>query len=353
MQCESSLFRTDPLRLNEVFFPIAWVSSVHLAAGRLFGILAAILIDRFGCRTVAVIGSALAALGCLASSFASSLILFICLYSLISGVGYALLFTSSVVIVQQHWRPLGYLPIANGFALAGMGVGAIAFGPISRAFIGNYDWRSYLLFLAAAFAVVLGLSLLYKAPTTEADTKKKKRKIFNVALLKSPSVVLFMVAVILMFLGLSAPFVHMVTNPYIHFYVIYYISHHIGSLCPRPVFVSSRSRLSCHLFRYWFPRRSCGRRIYRKSSSSPTGLSLSYLPRLRKRVGLLRAVDSDVRRSGRLRFRVRFLSGRYTLLCLRHSGKHCDEGAGATGGGMVHVLPGSVKRNICSYCRWG
>ncbi|XP_065842024.1 monocarboxylate transporter 13-like [Oscarella lobularis] len=188
----------------------AWVSSVHLAAGRLFGILAAILIDRFGCRTVAVIGSALAALGCLASSFASSLILFICLYSLISGVGYALLFTSSVVIVQQHWRPLGYLPIANGFALAGMGVGAIAFGPISRAFIGNYDWRSYLLFLAAAFAVVLGLSLLYKAPTTEADTKKKKRKIFNVALLKSPSVVLFMVAVILMFLGLSAPFVHMV-----------------------------------------------------------------------------------------------------------------------------------------------
>ena len=168
-----------------------------------------------------VIGSALAALGCLASSFAPSLILFICLYSLVSGVGYALLFTSSIVVVTQHWRPLGYLPIANAFAMSGMAVGAIAFGPISRGFIGSYDWRNYLRFLAASFGGILALILLYKRPVTDAKTTNEnpvqKRKILDVSLLKKPSLVLFMVAILIMFLGLSAPFVHMVSDSFIFF----------------------------------------------------------------------------------------------------------------------------------------
>ena len=345
-------------------FSLAWVSSVQLAASRIFGILAAVLIDRFSCRTVAVVGSALAAIGCLTASFAPSLVLFICLYSLVSGVGYALLFTSSIVVVTQHWRPLGYLPIANAFAMSGMGVGAIAFGPISRGFIGSYDWRSYLRFLAASFGGILALTLLYKRPVADPNTTNEtqinsnpvqKRKILDVSLLKNPSLVLFMVAIVIMFLGLSAPFVHMVSDSCIFFLPCMHqkLSSLKGSICPRLVFVSSRSRLSRHLFRYRLSRRSHCRRIYRKSSSSRTDLSLSLLHHFFQCLGCVRTVDWVVRRTGRLCGRLRFFSWGNTLLWCCRSGNRCaEEGTGSTGSRMVFVFARTFKRIIGSYCRF-
>ena len=93
----------------------------------------------------------MAALGLALGSFTKSLMGVIVTYSIITGVGFGLMYIPSIVAVANHFTRQRSLAI--GICLCGAGVGTFALSPLETLITQNYGWR-------AAFLSLAGLSLL-------------------------------------------------------------------------------------------------------------------------------------------------------------------------------------------------
>ena len=98
------------------------------------------LVTRFGSRKVCMLGSFLAGLGTLGASFSSDLQLLLVCYSLITGLGFGLMYIPGVVACQEHFSKRRAL--AQGLAVCGTGMGTLLFPPFVECIIATYGWRS-------------------------------------------------------------------------------------------------------------------------------------------------------------------------------------------------------------------
>ena len=62
------------------------------------------LITRFGTRLVCVAGNLMAAIGLVAASFSWNLVTFLLTYSLITGVGFGLMYIPAILAVAHHFK---------------------------------------------------------------------------------------------------------------------------------------------------------------------------------------------------------------------------------------------------------
>eukprot|EP00118_Oscarella_pearsei_P016869 m.164408 g.164408 ORF g.164408 m.164408 type:complete len:464 (+) comp38875_c0_seq7:36-1427(+) len=182
----------------------AWITSAYIGIGSFSGALAGVLNDRFGSRPVAFAGAILTALGCFISSFTPSLLAFIPPYSIFGGMGFGLLYTTSIIAVSQHWK--NHQSLANGIAFTGVGVGTASFGRLAHFFIERFNWRVYLRFMALFFVVTAFATLVFK----KVEKNAPRKKLISWSLWKDPAFVLFMLGNFFSFLAITVPFVHMV-----------------------------------------------------------------------------------------------------------------------------------------------
>lgn len=98
------------------------------------------LVTRFGSRKVCMLGSFLAGLGTLGASFSWNLQLLLVCYSLITGLGFGLMYIPGVVACQEHFSKRRAL--AQGLAVCGTGMGTLLFPPFVECIIATYGWRS-------------------------------------------------------------------------------------------------------------------------------------------------------------------------------------------------------------------
>ena len=96
-------------------------------------------------------GSVVAAVGLGLGSLTKSLLGVIVTYSVITGVGFGLMYIPSIVAVANHFTRKRSLAI--GICLCGAGVGTFALSPLQTLITHTYGWR-------AAFLSLAGLSLL-------------------------------------------------------------------------------------------------------------------------------------------------------------------------------------------------
>ena len=96
-------------------------------------------------------GSVLAAVGLGLGSLTKSLLGVIVTYSIVTGVGFGLMYIPSIVAVANHFTRQRSLAI--GICLCGAGVGTFALSPLETLITQTYGWR-------AAFLSLAGLSLL-------------------------------------------------------------------------------------------------------------------------------------------------------------------------------------------------
>ena len=198
--------------MSLTLIPLAWTFSIYFFVSSICCVPCGILIDRFGPRVIATTAGFLYGIGFISASFTSSIATFVLPYGLLGGLGFGFLYTSSLVIVSNHWRRRGYGPLANGITTSGMGVGTAAFGPISYAIIKRFRWRWYLRIFGFCF---LGTSVLmfivYRIiKGEESEGGRQRRRIFDRSLFKIPAFVFYFAGVIVMHLGLTVPIVHMV-----------------------------------------------------------------------------------------------------------------------------------------------
>ncbi|XP_031627807.1 monocarboxylate transporter 14-like [Contarinia nasturtii] len=119
------------------------------------GPLASFLINKYSCRTVAIIGSILGAVSFVISGYMQNIFSLILTVGL--GVGTALGFIYIAVIVSLLTNFDKYRSVATGFALSGTGVGSTTFAPLVAFLIEKFGWRGCLMTLGI---ILLNCSLL-------------------------------------------------------------------------------------------------------------------------------------------------------------------------------------------------
>ena len=119
---------------------VVWAGSLLVGVNLLSGPLVGGLVNRFGCRPVAVAGSVLSAAAMAASTLARDVVTFILVYGVLGGLGFGLVFLPAVVCVGLYFERRRAL--ATGVAVCGAGVGAIVFAPVAASLVARLGWRA-------------------------------------------------------------------------------------------------------------------------------------------------------------------------------------------------------------------
>uniref|UniRef100_A0A8C4WNW2 Monocarboxylate transporter 13 n=1 Tax=Gopherus evgoodei TaxID=1825980 RepID=A0A8C4WNW2_9SAUR len=138
---------------------VSWVTSIGIAVLQLGGPVGSALSTQYGARPVVMAGGFLSGLGMILASFATSLTHLYLSIGLLSGLGWALVFTPSVASVARYFAKRR--TFATGLAVSGAGLASFAFSPLFQLLVDTYAWRGALLVVAGiSFNLVAAGALL-------------------------------------------------------------------------------------------------------------------------------------------------------------------------------------------------
>jgi len=101
--------------------------------------LVAFLVDKFGARKCCMLGAVISALGLLTASFATGIVTLLIGYSIITGLGFGLMYLPACCIPTQHFTKRRSL--ATGLVLCAAGVGTFAVAPLAQELLAVWGWR--------------------------------------------------------------------------------------------------------------------------------------------------------------------------------------------------------------------
>jgi len=108
--------------------------------------LVAKLVERYGARLPCMLGAVISCFGLVAASFTTSIPSFILCYSVITGLGFGLMYLPSIVIVSRHF--VARRSLVTGLVLCAAGVGTFLVAPLAAHWMEQYGWRGSLRCLA-------------------------------------------------------------------------------------------------------------------------------------------------------------------------------------------------------------
>jgi len=141
---------------------VAGAASLEVAVSSVVAPLAAYLTDRFGPRSVALAGAVTAACGWFVASWANGLLGLIGGQSVLTGIGFGLMYIPGVVAVAGVFSKRRSLAI--GLALCGSGAGQVLLGPLVGALLEVLGWRNAFRVMSALCLGCGGAGLLMPTP---------------------------------------------------------------------------------------------------------------------------------------------------------------------------------------------
>lgn len=153
----------------------AIVGSLFLSLPLLFGPVASALTDRFECRTMTVLGGAIAFFGVFLSCFAPTIGVLYVTFGFIAGISLSCVFTAPIVAVTYYFE--NRRALATGLTVAGSGIGTFLFAPLIEYLLDEYGWRGALLILSGIMLnLVLCGALIRDLEWPEDSYEYKKDK---------------------------------------------------------------------------------------------------------------------------------------------------------------------------------
>lgn len=204
----------------------AWISSILLAMLYGTGPLCSILVNRFGCRPVMMVGGLFASLGMILASFSTSIIHIYLSIGVVTGLGLALNFQPSLIMLNRYFSEKR--PLANGLSAAGSPVALCCLSPLGQVLQYQYGWRGGFLIMGSillnccvcgALMKPLVAPKALKSKDLEQDkkeegtgkTEKPKAKLLDFSVFKDCGFLIYTVATSIMVLGLFVPPVFIVS----------------------------------------------------------------------------------------------------------------------------------------------
>ncbi|XP_078616542.1 monocarboxylate transporter 13-like [Branchiostoma floridae x Branchiostoma japonicum] len=213
----------------------SFVSSVYIATQLMCSPIASALSNLTSCRTVAMTGGVISAVGLGLSFFAQNAVHLIITIGLITGFGNSLMLSPSLVMVGNYFHKRH--ATANGIAISGSGVSLFILSPLFQFLIDEFGWKGALLIFSGIVlngcvcgALLRPLRLKDAGKDGEneeedeeaADSSKtckaiipfchKVLKMFDVTLLKSRPFLVYSLSLFGLTLGNSMIFVHLVAH---------------------------------------------------------------------------------------------------------------------------------------------
>ncbi|XP_029311473.1 monocarboxylate transporter 4 [Cottoperca gobio] len=220
-----SVFFKELIREFDVgYTDTALISSILLAMLYGTGPLCSVLVNRFGCRPVMMVGGVFASLGMILASFATSIIHIYLCTGVITGLGLALNFQPSLIMLNLYFSEKR--PLANGLAAAGSPVALCCLSPLGQILQFQYGWRGGFLILGGILLNCCACGALMRPllPTqkplqleesipiaTEEKKPQPKKKLLDFSVFKDSGFVIYTLAASIMVLGLFVPPVFVVS----------------------------------------------------------------------------------------------------------------------------------------------
>ncbi|CAG02046.1 unnamed protein product [Tetraodon nigroviridis] len=190
--------------------------------GSSFSPLSSILVNRYGCRTVVMVGGLMSGLSVAAASLANSIIYLYFLIGVVGGFGLGFNLNASVTIISRYFHVRR--PLANGLAMAGSPVFLSSLAPLNQFLLDMYGWRGTLLILGGLLlncCVAGALMRPVRLPpvTSPADKEKEMEKdpicsscvknargILDLSIFKDRGFLIYLIGNVMFFFGAYAPF---------------------------------------------------------------------------------------------------------------------------------------------------
>ncbi|CAG9785957.1 unnamed protein product [Diatraea saccharalis] len=124
----------------------AWIGSLFIAVPLLSGPVMSALVDRYGCRSMTILGGLISTLGFVLASISTTLEMMMITFGVIAGLGLGLVYVTAVVSIAYWFEKKRNLAV--GLGACGTGVGTFVYAPMTQYFIEEYGWRGTILLLS-------------------------------------------------------------------------------------------------------------------------------------------------------------------------------------------------------------
>ncbi|XP_061446276.1 monocarboxylate transporter 13-like [Rhineura floridana] len=198
---------------------VSWVVSLGVAVLQFASPLGSALSARYGGRPVVMVGGFLASLGLLLASFSINVSHLYLSIGLITGLGWALVFTPSMAAVSHYFEKRRTL--ATGLAVSGAGVSSLVFSPLFQYLVDLYGWRGALM-LVSGMSLNLMVSASLLRPLEGDPTPKDKAgdshwletlaSLFTLELLSHGPFMRYVLVFVLVDAGYFVPYAHLVAH---------------------------------------------------------------------------------------------------------------------------------------------
>ncbi|KZC11585.1 Monocarboxylate transporter 14 [Dufourea novaeangliae] len=127
----------------------AWIGSLFMAVPLLSGPVMSALVDRYGCRSMTIIGGLISGIGFVLSCFSNTIEVMYLTFGVVAGLGLGLCYVTAVVSIAYWFDKKRTLAV--GLGACGTGIGTFVYAPMTTFFIEEYGWRGTCLLLAGTF----------------------------------------------------------------------------------------------------------------------------------------------------------------------------------------------------------
>ncbi|OQV19594.1 putative Monocarboxylate transporter 3 [Hypsibius exemplaris] len=153
------------------------VMSILLGATYGCGPLASFLCERFGLRSVALLGSLLSCAGCLLSLLATSIWHLALSYGALMGLGFGFMYLSAIVTVASWFEKRR--SIAVSIAVCGTGFGTFLFSPLTTFLLDFYDLNGCFWIIAGIAMQGAVFAMLLRTPPRHRETEQLQSAILQ------------------------------------------------------------------------------------------------------------------------------------------------------------------------------
>ncbi|XP_076058903.1 monocarboxylate transporter 1 isoform X2 [Oratosquilla oratoria] len=124
----------------------SWIASILVGVTLGSGPISGMLVNKFGCRLVTIVGAVLASLCLFLSVYASTIVMLYVTIGLGCGLGFGLIYLPAIVCVTGYFEKRR--SFATGIAVCGSGIGTFIFSPLFQGLIDEYSWKGSLIVLS-------------------------------------------------------------------------------------------------------------------------------------------------------------------------------------------------------------
>jgi len=136
------------------------------------GPIASSFVNKYGCRTVTIIGAIIAAGGLALSMFATSITYLFFSVGVCTGFGFGLIYLPAIVSVSMYFEKKR--AFATGIAVCGSGLGTFIMAPVTEGLITALGWEYAILIVAGLVLTCIAFGCLMRPlESSQASASKK------------------------------------------------------------------------------------------------------------------------------------------------------------------------------------